>query len=76
VIEWDAQTEDNLRYETDDPPRDVAGHGTACAGIIHSLAPEAELYSVRVLGTNMSGGPYQFAAGVDWAMEMGWMCQT
>jgi len=71
VIEWDALAEDNLRYEPDDPPRDVAGHGTACAGIIHSLAPEAELYSVRVLGTNMSGRAYQFAAGVDWAMENG-----
>jgi len=71
VIEWDEKAEDNLRIETDDPPQDVAGHGTACAGIIHSLAPEAELYSVRVLGTNMSGRAYQFAAGVDWAVENG-----
>ena len=29
---------------------DSAGHGTACAGIISSVAPEAELYSVKVLG--------------------------
>ena len=29
---------------------DVVGHGTACAGIIHSLAPAASLVSVRVLG--------------------------
>jgi subtilisin family serine protease len=34
---------------------DVVGHGTACAGIIHSLAPEAELVSV----------------GIAWAIEAG-----
>ncbi len=28
---------------------DQAGHGTACAGIITSIAPEVELYSVKVL---------------------------
>src|SRR3954465_14607895 len=33
-------------------PRDVCGHGTACAGIIRSLSPECELHSVRVLGDN------------------------
>ena len=50
-------------------PVPVAGHGTACAGIIHALAPEAEIYSVRVLGRNMSGRAIQFAAGLDWAIE-------
>ena len=34
---------------------DQAGHGTACAGIIASVAPEAELYSVKVLGPKASG---------------------
>jgi subtilisin family serine protease len=28
---------------------DASGHGTACAGIIHRLVPEAELVDVRVL---------------------------
>src|SRR6266511_5709772 len=27
---------------------DQAGHGTACAGIITSIAPDVELYSVKV----------------------------
>src|SRR6185503_15947767 len=29
---------------------DQAGHGTACAGIITSIAPEVEIYSIKVLG--------------------------
>ena len=70
-IEWDDSVKDKLRYEKVDHPADLAGHGTACAGIIHNIAPEADLYSVRVLGTNMSGRAYQFAAGVDWAVENG-----
>lgn len=71
VVEWDETLEDNLRIDPDNPPIDVAGHGTACAGIIHMLAPEAELYSVRVLGTNMKGRAWQFGGGVDWAIENG-----
>lgn len=31
-------------------PVDLSGHGTACAGIVHRLAPFAELTSVCVLG--------------------------
>ena len=53
----------------EDPPADVFGHGTACAGIIHSLAPEAELYSVRVLGPNLKTGGDAFIAGLRWAIE-------
>jgi subtilisin family serine protease len=71
IIDWDENVKEKLVYLPDDKPADVAGHGTACAGIIHSLAPEAELYSVRVLGTNMKGRAYQFAAGVDWSVEHG-----
>ena len=33
--------------------RDVYGHGTAVAGIIHQLAPEATLGSFRVLGQQL-----------------------
>jgi len=31
-------------------PGDVSGHGTACAGIIHRMAPAAEIVSIRALG--------------------------
>lgn len=53
----------------DDPPQDLCGHGTACAGIIHSLAPDADLYSIRVLGRDLKGKGTQFAAGLRWAIE-------
>ena len=69
VIEYDESAENNVRYDRDDQPQDASGHGTACAGIIHALAPEAELYSVRVLGKKMRGKAIQFAAGVDWAVD-------
>src|SRR2546428_6961261 len=48
---------------------DQAGHGTACAGIITSIAPEVELYSVKVLGPNASGSGEMFLMGVDHAIK-------
>jgi subtilisin len=71
VVEYDASAEDEVRIELDEQPRDVSGHGTACAGIIHALAPEAELYSVRVLGSDMKGRAIQFANGLEWAVDHG-----
>jgi len=50
-------------------PGDVVGHGTACAGIIHALAPEAELVSIRVLGPDNRGNGAAFATGLQWAIE-------
>jgi subtilisin family serine protease len=48
---------------------DQAGHGTACAGIITSIAPEVDLYSVKVLGPNASGSGDMFLAGLDYAIK-------
>src|SRR5262245_50547004 len=50
---------------------DLVGHGTACAGIIRMLAPEVELYSVRVLGENLKGKGKVFCAGIEWALDNG-----
>jgi subtilisin family serine protease len=69
IVEYDSKAKNNFRIRPDDQPADVSGHGTACAGIIHSIAPDAEIYSVRVLGRNMGGRAIQFAAGLDWAIE-------
>jgi subtilisin family serine protease len=48
---------------------DQAGHGTACAGIITSVAPDVELYSVKVLGPNASGSGDMFLVGLDYAIK-------
>lgn len=51
----------------DDPdPTDAVGHGTACAGIIHDLAPAADLVSVRVLGADNRAPGVLFAAAIEW----------
>ncbi|MFN2138790.1 MAG: S8 family peptidase [Candidatus Promineifilaceae bacterium] len=71
VIELDENEASGYRADKDEPPHDMAGHGTAVAGIIHALAPQAELYSVRVLGGNMTGRAYVFAGGLDYAIENG-----
>ncbi len=54
-----------------DEEGDLCGHGTACAGIIHALAPECELYSVRVLGAGFTGSGPILLAGLRWAVEQG-----
>lgn len=55
----------------DDSIGDVAGHGTACAGIVRSVAPACELWSVRVLGPNARGGATALVAGLRWAVDQG-----
>jgi subtilisin family serine protease len=52
-----------------DEAGDVSGHGTACAGIIRSLAPGCELTSVRVLGPDLAGAADDLLAGLEWAVE-------
>jgi len=55
----------------DDEEGDLCGHGTACAGIIRSLAPECELTSVRVLGAGYTGSAAVLLAGLEWAIAEG-----
>jgi subtilisin len=54
-----------------DEPIDMYGHATACAGIVIGLAPEVEIYSVRVLGADLRGKGSAFLAGLEWAVERG-----
>ncbi len=69
IVEWDAEERNKVRYVEDKDLIDLSGHGTACAGIIHAIAPDAELYSVRVLGRDMTAKALQFAGGLRWAIE-------
>lgn len=48
---------------------DPVGHGTACAGILHQIAPDAELISVQVLGRDASGAMDQLLTGLAWSIE-------
>lgn len=50
---------------------DLVGHGTACAGIIHQLAPEATIHSLRTIGHNASGTIEQLVFGLRWALKEG-----
>ena len=56
---------------TPGPHQDAFGHGTACAGIIHRLAPRARITSVKVLGPGLAGKATAFLAGLGWAVEQG-----
>ncbi|MFE9452202.1 S8 family serine peptidase [Streptomyces sp. NPDC006739] len=50
---------------------DTCGHGTACAGIVRRVAPDCELYSVRVLGERFSGTGEVLLEGLRWAVRQG-----
>ena len=60
-----------ITIEPDDEG-DLCGHGTACAGIVRSLAPECELFSVRVLGAGYTGSGAILVAGLRYAIENGY----
>jgi subtilisin family serine protease len=51
---------------------DAFGHGTACASIIHKIAPDARITSVRVLGPMLGGRASVFLHGLAWAIENGY----
>jgi len=69
ALTWDDDEEEVVA--TEGPHEDFFGHGTACAGIIRSLAPATEIYSVRVLGEKLTGKGVVFAAGLRWAIDNG-----
>ena len=51
---------------------DWISHGTACAGIIHEMAPEAEIHSVQIIGQKPTGTPANLMAGLRFAIDQGW----
>jgi subtilisin len=63
---------DEVIVEEQDTAGDLCGHGTACAGIIRSLAPNCELASVRVLGAGYTGSGTVLLEGLRWAIEQGY----
>ena len=65
------RTEGDETHLEADEIGDVCGHGTACAGIIRSVAPDCELVSVRVLGEGFVGSGPALIEGLRWAVEQG-----
>jgi subtilisin family serine protease len=52
-----------------DDTGDSAGHGTACASIIRSLAPQVEITSVKVLTSGLNGTGPALEAALSWAVR-------
>ena len=65
------KTEEGEIVVEDDTEGDLCGHGTACAGIVRSVAPDCSLFSVRVLGAGFKGSGPVLLAGLRWAVEQG-----
>ena len=63
--------EDGDPQVEEDTEGDLCGHGTACAGIVRSLAPDCGIVSVRVLGAGFTGSGDILLAGLRWAVEQG-----
>jgi subtilisin family serine protease len=63
--------ENDEPHAEEDLEGDLCGHGTACAGVVRSIAPEAELHSVRVLGAGFTGSGRVLLAGLRWAVDQG-----
>jgi subtilisin family serine protease len=53
-------------------PVDLAGHGTACAGIIRSIAPGSTLAGMRVLTDGKRGSGAALLKGLEWAIDEGY----
>jgi subtilisin family serine protease len=70
VVEANADAEGGFTVRDDDEG-DACGHGTACAGIVRSLAPDAGLFSVRVLGAGFRGSGQVLLEGLRWSVEQG-----
>jgi subtilisin len=52
-------------------PGDLSGHGTACASVVRSVAPDCEIHSIRVLGHGLAGSGEALLAGLRWAVAQG-----
>jgi subtilisin family serine protease len=70
AMEPDDSREERYRA-VEGPHEDLVGHGTACAAIVRSIAPDVELHSVRVLGSNLKGRGLLFHAGLQWVVAHG-----
>lgn len=59
---------DDAQVVDDPEARDLVGHGTACAGIVASIATAATIVSIRMLGADNRGKGQALAAAIEWAV--------
>lgn len=48
---------------------DTIGHGTACAGIIREIAPDVQLYGIKILDDELSAQSRALAEAIRWAVQ-------
>jgi len=65
----DARVEGNRVFFDPSAEGDSAGHGTACAGIVAKIAPDAKFASIKVLGAGGLGDGQVFIAGLEYAIK-------
>lgn len=65
----EARVDGNRVVFDDSTAGDSAGHGTACAGIIAGIAPDAKFASIKVLGAGGLGDGQVFLAGLEYAIK-------
>ncbi len=65
TIAQDGVVADPLQY------RDDFGHGTACAALVHKVAPGCELLAIKMSSGTDAIPPKLLATGIDWAVEQG-----
>ena len=64
----DPETADGVRA-VEGPHDDLFGHGTACAAIVRCIAPDVELWSLRVLGERLTTRARVFTTALEWALD-------
>jgi subtilisin len=66
---WSVEMRDGEAVVVEDNQgADLFGHGTACAGIIVGMAPEVDIISIRVLGSDLKGKGVAFAEALEKAI--------
>lgn len=65
------ETERGVDTDGDGVPDEAYGHGTHVAGIIATVAPDAEILSIRVLDSDGVGTAFELALGLYRAAEWG-----
>ncbi len=68
-VHKNAQGEIGFQVLPGEESRDSYGHGTAVAGVILNLAPQAELVSVKVLNEYNQCSGQELIAGLKWALD-------